>query len=345
MNKIYVRWIVISLLLLQANLVFASSSTTARIMFLRGVVTATDEITQAPRILRKNSRVEAGDLLETGPKGLIKIMYPDSSMIFLKSSSKLKLQAISYDKDNAKDDEIVVDMLKGGLRAFSGAIGKRNPEKIRYNTTVSTIGVRGTAIRLEEQGDDEWSVVFDIGSGYASNDAGVVDIDLDNALTVSSTQAIGKPVKVEQDSDDPAQRARRMATMENDQIQITVKSLCDALDESDVMLLLSMQAQLPDSAKDSMSATVEVLSSCLPSETVSGSLSLATAIKPEISDELFRLSIVGGLDVAVAMEAIMTGLLNSHPQMYEKILPIALKAGLSKEQAFEIISGTSAVCL
>ena len=46
----------------------------------------------------------------------------------------------------------VLRLLRGGLRAFTGLIGKTQPRNVRFTTSVATIGIRGTGMDLSCQG-------------------------------------------------------------------------------------------------------------------------------------------------------------------------------------------------
>jgi hypothetical protein len=44
----------------------------------------------------------------------------------------------------------VFNLLKGGFRAVTGAIGKRNHSSVTYKTAVATIGIRGTDFEVAD---------------------------------------------------------------------------------------------------------------------------------------------------------------------------------------------------
>ena len=338
------KWIILLVMFYSASL-FAVTEDTARVLVLRGTATATDPVTDVSRILRKDSLLEAGDVIETGPKGLMKIVYPDKSVIFMKSDSKIKIKEMSFNESKPEDDAMVTDVLKGSLRALTGVVGKRNPEKTKYNTAVSTIGIRGTAIRLDEQADDSWQVIFDIGSGYASNNGGTVEIGLDKALNIKNAEQLGEPVAVEQDPNDPAQTARFLSDMSQEEVQRFVEAACNNMDESTAMMLTSMQAQLSGSAKKNMVATTAALSKCLPPEVMAKVISFDSLIKADLAEDLFIASVDGGMDIETALESVMTGVQDNNPQITKRVLASAVKRGLTLDQAKNIQARISNMCL
>ncbi len=338
------KWIVL-LALCYAGAASAVTENTARVMFLRGTATATDDVTKVARILRKDSMLEAGDVIETGPKGMMKIVYPDKSIVFMKASSKIKIEEMAFNEENSAEDSMVTDVLKGSLRALTGVVGKRTPDKVKYNTSVSTIGVRGTAIRLDEQPDESWSVIFDIGHGYASNQNGTVDIALDQALNIKNDGKMGVPVEAEQDPNDPAQTARFLSQMSPEEVQKFIASACNTMDDSTAMMITSMQAQLSGSAEKNMVATTEALAKCLPPEVMAKIIAFDSLIKADLAEKLFEASLAGGMDIETALESVMTGMKDSNPEMTKRVLASAVKRGLTLDQAKKLQSRIGNMCL
>ena len=49
-----------------------------------------------------------------------------------------------YDEKEPKNDAVAIGLVKGGLRAVTGLVGKRNHEAVNFDTPTATIGIRGT---------------------------------------------------------------------------------------------------------------------------------------------------------------------------------------------------------
>lgn len=338
--------VMLASLLLHVPALLAASQDpeTARVVFLRGTVTASDPTTHIPRLLRKNSRLEPGDVVETGPKGLVKIVFPDKSLIFLKASSKIRIEAMNYQEDQPKNDAMVTEVLKGGLRALSGAVGKRNPDKVRYTNAVSTIGIRGTAIRLEEIVGQGWLAVFEIGHGYAQNLAGTVEIPEGYSLLIRSPDSLGTPSPDTPLPQDPAQLALQLASQSPKQVAALIAEVAEELNESDALLLIAMLQQLPASAGQTIPATIEALSGRMPTFSAADIVTLASLLKPELSPAIYRASLRGGLDVAIGLDAAISGILNDHPDRLLDLIDIAVENGLSRQQALEIALNMQGMC-
>lgn len=100
--------------------------------------------TGASRVLGVNAEVERGDVLVTGRESVARIRFVDRGEVTLRPDSQLRVTYYAYDENRPDGDSSILNLIKGGLRAVTGLIGKRNPQTVRLDTIVATIGVRGT---------------------------------------------------------------------------------------------------------------------------------------------------------------------------------------------------------
>ena len=102
------------------------------------------------KTLAKNSVVEAGDTLITEKRTYARIKFSDDSEITLRPESQFKIEAYSYNQAKPKEDKAVNELIKGGLRALSGHIGKRgDPDSYKMKTRAAVIGIRGTGYEVK----------------------------------------------------------------------------------------------------------------------------------------------------------------------------------------------------
>ncbi len=95
------------------------------------------------RVLSKNSEVNPGDLIVTGPKGIVQLRMIDKAFIAIRQNSRFKIEAYTLGATKEEDSGFF-SLLKGGFRAITGAIGKRLKSAYRVSSSVATIGIRGT---------------------------------------------------------------------------------------------------------------------------------------------------------------------------------------------------------
>lgn len=96
------------------------------------------------KLFAPKSEVQEGDTLSTEQETYARIKFADGAEVVLRPGSQLKVAAYSYDQAKPQSDNIVLNMLKGGLRAVTGLVGKRSRDAVSFGTTTATIGIRGT---------------------------------------------------------------------------------------------------------------------------------------------------------------------------------------------------------
>lgn len=101
------------------------------------------------KVLAQKSLVEEGDLLVTEKDTYTRIKFLDNSEVTLRPETQFKIERFAYEQDKPQNDNAFFSLLKGGLRAVSGTVGKRSRERTGLNTPAATIGIRGTIYVVE----------------------------------------------------------------------------------------------------------------------------------------------------------------------------------------------------
>lgn len=96
------------------------------------------------KLLSVKSAIKEGDLLSTEAETYARVKFADGGEVVLRPGSQLKVESYAFNQAKPDSDNVVLSMLKGGLRAVTGLIGKRNRDKVSFSTTTATIGIRGT---------------------------------------------------------------------------------------------------------------------------------------------------------------------------------------------------------
>jgi len=94
----------------------------------------------ATRTLVVGSDIFIGDVVNTGPKGQVQILFADNTKLVVGPQSSLKIDDYLL-RNNGDAGKFVVDMLSGSFR-FATGDGPKN--KYVITTPTGTIGVRGT---------------------------------------------------------------------------------------------------------------------------------------------------------------------------------------------------------
>ena len=105
-------------------------------MMVRGAVTV-EHMDGEPDSLEKGDKIFLGDTINTTSKSYVIVGFDDGAKVTVRPDSSLNIDKYSAEASNLK-------LLKGGLRAITGAFGKHNPASYRVQTPVATLGIRGT---------------------------------------------------------------------------------------------------------------------------------------------------------------------------------------------------------
>lgn len=127
------------------------------------------------KVLSTKSSVEQGDVLVTEKDTYARIKFTDNSEVTLRPNTQFKIDSFAYADDKPQEDSSVFSLIKGGLRAVTGAMGKRSREKVGVNTPAATIGIRGTTYIAEYVSESDGDVAMlatgSIGAAAAGGEA------------------------------------------------------------------------------------------------------------------------------------------------------------------------------
>ena len=113
-----------------------------RVEFAVGNVNALGQDGNA-RSLSKGGEINNGDTIQT-IDGRAQIRFSDGGYISLQPNTEFKVEDYNYNGKADGSEKGFFSLVKGGLRAITGAIGHTNKQAYRVNTPVATIGIRGT---------------------------------------------------------------------------------------------------------------------------------------------------------------------------------------------------------
>ena len=157
----------------------AVAAPAAQLIFAGGKVTALDARGNS-RALTQGSDVNSGDTVVTGSGAHAQLRFADGGMVSLQADSRMRIDDYRFG-GAAAEDRGFFSLVKGGLRAISGSIGKHDPAAYRLDTPVATVGIRGTHFTLRLCAADCNDVGVPVADGlYASVVEG--KIELSNAV-------------------------------------------------------------------------------------------------------------------------------------------------------------------
>jgi hypothetical protein len=128
-------------LLLCALPAFADEGTIGSVKIASGSASVVRDGQRIPA--RAGFKLNAGDILETGPDGSLGVILRDDSLVSLGPSSRVAIEKFLFQPaDGALG--LTARLLRGTMAYVSGLISRLAPESATFVTPVATIGVRGT---------------------------------------------------------------------------------------------------------------------------------------------------------------------------------------------------------
>ena len=132
---------------LASSAAWANTGTVTQLSGTLSVVKADGSV----RILSQKSEVVGGDTVNTQKDSYAQIKFTDGGTITLKPNSSMKIQQFRFKQEEPDKDSFVFGLVKGGLRAVTGLVGKRgDQDAYSMGTATATIGIRGTSYGADD---------------------------------------------------------------------------------------------------------------------------------------------------------------------------------------------------
>jgi hypothetical protein len=164
----------------------AMAAGVARVDFAVGEVTAVAPDGRS-RALARGSEIDVGETVATR-QGRAQLRFADGAYMSLQPQTEFKVEEFKYSGTGKphESDNIVMNLLKGGLRTITGFIGRANRKNYRLRTDVATIGIRGTEYSVRYTNSIE--VFCADGSIVVQNEGGTLQLSGGQGGYVASNQ-------------------------------------------------------------------------------------------------------------------------------------------------------------
>lgn len=154
------------------------------------------------RVLSRGSEISAGDAINTAAGARAQVRFIDGGFVSLQPNTLFRVDEFNYENKTNGAEKGFFSLLKGGLRAITGAIGKVNRSSYKVATPSATIGIRGTGYKAEIRDD---GLFVSVGEGAISltNNAGILVVTAGRAAFVANSNTAPAPT-TEQPQTPPA---------------------------------------------------------------------------------------------------------------------------------------------
>ncbi|WP_062310051.1 FecR family protein [Polynucleobacter sinensis] len=147
MNRRAIRHLFIAIGLLAAtNLAQAQGAEAGKVLMSLGDVKVTRGGKSIP--LKKGDPVQSGDVIVTGPTSNAQVRMTDGAIMAIRSQSEFKINEYSFNGKADGSEKASLSLVKGGVRAVTGVIGRENKDNLKVEAVVATIGIRGTGFNI-----------------------------------------------------------------------------------------------------------------------------------------------------------------------------------------------------
>jgi hypothetical protein len=146
MNRLLPRYLAFVLGLvacISLSLPVNAATMAGRVVFALGKPTAKDTA-GTERVLARGDQVYSGDSLSTAAKERLQLSMADGAFISVQPNSTYVIENYVYNGKPDGTEEATYHLVKGGIRALTGLIGKSKPGAYKVKTAAATIGIRGT---------------------------------------------------------------------------------------------------------------------------------------------------------------------------------------------------------
>jgi hypothetical protein len=140
--------ITLSMMLLMAlsPLVQAQTAEAGKVLLSLGEVKLVrDGKSQA---LVRGASIQAGDAISTGVASNAQLRMSDGAVIAIRAQSEFKINEYRFNGKEDGTEKANLSLVKGGVRAVTGTIGRTNQDNLKVDAVVATVGIRGTGFNI-----------------------------------------------------------------------------------------------------------------------------------------------------------------------------------------------------
>jgi len=160
------------------------AASAARVDFVVGAVNV-QTAAGVQRPAAKGTELQSGETLVTGSGGRAQLRFSDGGMVSLQPGSEYRIDDYRFSGSQDGAEKGFFSLLKGGLRTITGLIGRDNKAAYRVNTSVATIGIRGTEFTIAYTGANSIAVATGEGAIEVCNNAGCVTMPSGTSAVIS----------------------------------------------------------------------------------------------------------------------------------------------------------------
>jgi hypothetical protein len=125
--------------------------------------------------LAKGDAVFEGDVIRSAANSHAQLVMSDEALMAVRAGSSVRLSEYRYAGREDGSERAVIELLKGGLRSVTGAIGRSNKDNYQLKNDTHVIGIRGTDHETYATDEGTYNRVT-LGGTYLTGEGGRVEL-------------------------------------------------------------------------------------------------------------------------------------------------------------------------
>jgi hypothetical protein len=145
--------------------------------------------------LAKGDAVYEGDVIRSASGSHAQLVMSDEALLAVRAETSVKLAKYSYHGVEDGSERAVIELLRGGVRSITGAIGRTNKHNYELKNEMHVIGIRGTDHETFATSEGTFNRVT-LGGTYLQGAGGRVDL-APGEVGFASLRSASAPVRLE----------------------------------------------------------------------------------------------------------------------------------------------------
>lgn len=155
------------------------------LMEVEGQAWITSPVTKTKTAAKVETQLHTNDVIDTGPKSRVLILFIDNTQITLSANTKFRTEDYIFDESTPTQNKARYNVMSGTFQYLSGALGKTKDPDVEIETAYGAIGIRGTKFWAGEV-ENEYGVNVEEGRVRVRNEGGEVYVDKGKGTSLKS---------------------------------------------------------------------------------------------------------------------------------------------------------------
>jgi len=155
------------------------------LMEVEGTAWISSPVTKTKTAAKIETPLHINDVIDTGPKSRVFILFIDNTQITLSANTKFRAEDYVFDDSEPTHNKARYNVMSGTFQYLSGALGKTKDPDVEIETAYGAIGIRGTKFWAGEI-ENAYGVNVEEGRVRVRNEGGEVYVDKGKGTSLKS---------------------------------------------------------------------------------------------------------------------------------------------------------------